>query len=152
MPRGRKEGSSSGKRPIFWVCISSETDLIVDKIYSSNDDVSSFSEENASEQFFKKFNKKPNRVIGPCYDVKSLNKTNNNVKSVKEKNNNINSINPTISSALGLGHYNGWSGTVFSIKDKLDEVLFIALDRLDSNPNKILPPAMPVKKQLINFV
>jgi hypothetical protein len=152
MPRGRKEGSVSGKRPIFWVCISNDADLIVDKIYSSESDIVDFSEEKASEHFYKKFGKKPTTVVGPCYDVKSLNKANSSTKTVKEKNININNSNPTISSALGLGHYNGWSGTVFSIKDKPDEVLFIALDRLDSNHNKILPPATPVKKQLINFV
>lgn len=155
MARGRKEGSSSGKRPIFWVCISNKNQLIVEKVYSpdssSDEDVSLFTSDKASKIFKETYKVEPDKIIGPCYDVKSLNK-NNSVKFSKEKEVTINNSNTTISSVLGLGHYNGWTGTVFSISGKNDEVLFIASARLDSNHNIILPPAAPIKKELVSFI
>ncbi len=153
MARGRKEGSLSGKRPIFWVCISSSQSLIVEKIYSSSEeeDIKNFSEEKASKIFLEKFGKTPDQIIGPCYDVKSFAKE-KIVNQPLNKKNNINSSNTAISSVLGLGYYNGWSGTVFSISRNSKEVLFIASERLDANHNMILPPAAPIKKELITFV
>lgn len=157
MARGRKEGSSSGKREIFWVCIGLDSGkIIAEKIYSSKstseDDIKNFTKEKASDIFENLYSVKTSEVIGPCYDVKSLSKPEIVSKSLKNKELTINNSNTTISSVLGLGHYNGWSGTVFSILGKKDEVLFIASERIDSNQNMILPPASPIKKELISFV
>ena len=156
MARGRKEGSSSGKRPIFWVCVSNQDKLIAEKIYSSessnDDDIRAFTADKASSIFKNTYGVVPDTIIGPCYDVKSLTKQDANLKQPKDGETTINNSNTTISSVLGLGHYNGWSGTVFSILEKNDQVLFIASERLDSNQNMILPPAAPIKKELVTFV
>ncbi len=155
MSRGRKEGSVSGKRPIFWVCIGYSDKLFVDKIYSinnsSDEEIKSFTSEEAAKIFKNKYKLEPDQVIGPCYDVKSLNKSMvSKAYSTKDSNKVENSTN--ISSILGTGSYNGWFGTVFSISGNSDEVLFIASERADDNLNKILPTATPIKKELIQFV
>lgn len=154
MSRGRKEGSVSGKRPIFWVCVGFSDNIIVEKIYSTNnssdDDIRSFSSKEAAKIFKEKYNVEPCEVVGPCYDVKSLTKLNSYTSVLKSENDKM-SDSTNISCILGSGFYNGWSGTVFEISGKKDEVLFIASDRLDCNSNKILPPAMPIKKELIQF-
>ena len=82
MSRGRKEGSVSGKRPIFWVCISNSSELIVEKIYSpsdaSDEDIKNFTDEMAAKIYFNLHGEEPERIIGPCYDVKSLKISSNN--------------------------------------------------------------------------
>jgi hypothetical protein len=154
MPRGRKEGSSSGKREIFWVCIGLDNaNIIAEKIYSSKqlpeEDVNNFSEEKAADIFKNTYGFKPSKIIGPCYDVKSM--TKQSVINQTQKNSTIDN-NYKISSVIGPGQYNGWKGTVFEFANNLNKVLFIASERLDSNINKPLPSAMPVSKDLINFV
>lgn len=153
MSRGRKPGSISGKRPIFWVCVAKNLEnLIVDKIYSPNsseEDIKNFTQEKASLIFERLHGMKPVEFIGPCYDVKSFNK-NEKITNSSTSENFINKTN--LSAVLGMGQYNGWNGTVFSIEGKTDEVLFIASEKIDVNSNKILPPATPLKKNLINFI
>lgn len=153
MPRGRKEGSSSGKREIFWVCVGIiNNKIITEKIYSNKDldDIKNFNEQKASDIFEKNQGIKPSEIIGPCYDVKSMNKPlplNNNVSKP-----NIIDNNYKISSVIGIGQYNGWKGTVFQFLEDKNKVLFIASERLDSNLNKSLPQAIPIDKKLINFI
>lgn len=156
MPRGRKEGSLSGKRAIFWLCVSNHSnELIVEKIYSPNsssdEEVKDFTEDKASEAFEISHGIKPSKIIGPCYDVKSLSKDkiiknsviNKKIEDPKKTN---------ISSILGSGVYNGWKGMVFSLSGNPSEVLFIASERVDSNNNKILPSATPIKKELVTIL
>jgi hypothetical protein len=154
MPRGRKEGSSSGKRSIFWVCISCKDRLIVEKIYSPNsaseDEIRSFTADKASKAYHDLHGIDPEEIIGPCYDVKSLGKEDKNIKINKFKNT-INPNTTNISSFLGFGTYSGWKGSVFNIVGKNEEVLFIASERVDSNINKALPSTSPIKKDLIIF-
>jgi len=155
MPRGRKEGSASGKRSIFWVCISTKDGLNVEKIYSPPDaleeEIKDFTENKASKIYQDLHGFAPDKIIGPCYDVKSLSK-NSSIQELKNKKENSNLKNSSVSSILGSGIYNGWKGTILEIAGNPNEVIFIASERTDSNLNKILPAATPIKKELINFL
>lgn len=154
MPRGRKEGSASGKREIFWICIGLDSaNIIAEKIYSSKqspeEDVNSFDEDKAANIFQNIHGFKPSKIIGPCYDVKSM--TKQSITNQCSKNKTIDN-NYKISSVIGSGQYNGWKGTVFEFANTSNKVLFIASERLDSNINKPLPSAMPINKDLIKLI
>lgn len=150
MSRGRKEGSLSGKRPIFWNCIAiKDHEIIHEEIWSepgaSQEDLNNFTADVAAAKFEESHGIKPKIVTGPCNYVKSLMKNTSTTKVLAQSKEDY-----QIKSVIGTAIYNGWSGIACEIESN-DSVLFIASQRVDNNINKILPQSMPVKKDLLQF-
>lgn len=116
--RGRKQGSLSGPRRIYYVAAGIiNNDIVLEKIeFESKDDISDLIENKVKEIFQLKYMIEP-KVLGPFYDVKGVNKVEKVLKTdlndIKIKNN-----------VAKIASYKGTNGSVFELENS-DNLLFL---------------------------
>lgn len=151
---GRPKGSSSGPRPIIFICFGvNDTDnkSVLDSIvFSTTEDIDNANALNASNRFKDRHGFSPDKIHGPFYECKTKNKSAES--KLLDKKDITPVANPSLAGPKKSAEFKGWLGNAYDVTGRTDVMFFMPLEEINPGARKRTPPtASVVEKTELQF-